>query len=140
MEEPRAPMWTMIPLQIATRLSMVNCENVECKHYKTEQKINFQLLFSELLANHHGQFSLNGLNWPYSLAKNSDTGMWIFFFNCYIMSILYIFRFYYAPPCCNLQGYHSTVLFWGSIIWPKIFAQNYHLIVEKLMKLMNSEG
>ena len=46
----------MLPLQIATRLSMLKSENIYYEHYKTEEKKNFHLPISELLAKRYCQF------------------------------------------------------------------------------------
>ena len=35
---------------------------------------------------------------------------------------------------------YCTVVFWGSVIWQKIFAQNCGFIKGKVVKIMISEG
>ena len=69
--------------------TLTNCNKVEndiiWKHivgnYKTEEKMNFHLPFSELLAERYGQLCLNGPNRPYRLASNSEKGRWKFIFS-----------------------------------------------------------
>ena len=53
--------------------------------------MNFHLPFSELLAEWYGQLCLNGPNWPYRLASNSEKGRWKFIFSFVLQCPYYMF-------------------------------------------------
>ena len=53
--------------------------------------MNFHLPFSELLAERFSQLCLNGPNWPYCLASNSEEGRWKFIFSSVLQCPYYMF-------------------------------------------------
>ena len=63
-----------LPLRIATKIRVHFLESLYPYEHETSMKKNFHYPVSELPPKQYGQSSLNGLNWLYDLAGNSETG------------------------------------------------------------------